>query len=660
VQLTRLRLSGFKSFSDPVEVRIEDGLTGVVGPNGCGKSNIVEALRWAMGESSAKGLRGGEMEDVIFNGSGSRPAFDVAEVRLGLLGAVEGLPELRGAEEVEVARRISRGQGSVYRINGREARARDVQLLFADAGSGARSPAIVGQGQIGFVVESKPQERRRLLEDAAGIGGLHGRRREAEAKLAATEANLRRVLDLLREQEARLAELERQDKQARRYREVSSELREVEQLYLLARHREAGAALRAAREGEQAAQAALDVAGTATARARRERGELAGRLPGLRDGLAELAARLATLVERRAQLAAALERAGAHRAALARQRDEVGADGPPPPRGTRRWRPRCCGWAGRPTRRRRSWRRRARACPRPRRPTRRRARRWPPRRRRHRDALARSAHAQAALGPARALVRALAEPPGGARRGARGWGGKDPPRPAPSPRPRSPRATAAVEERSRRLEAAEAALAGREAETAAAREAAGRAAAAAARAREDLAAAEARHRETQAAARHAAERRATLERSGARLAERERAHAARLTALGSARAALDIAALQAALDAAEAALREADARLDAASAGAGAAEAERAASAAAALEAGRALDALTAEVKVLESLAAEVPEGAVLSRLRIPEGMARALAARWATTFLATDDACDAPLRRRELGPLGEGRGGAA
>jgi chromosome segregation protein len=291
VQLTRLRLSGFKSFSDPVEVRIEDGLTGVVGPNGCGKSNIVEALRWAMGESSAKGLRGGEMEDVIFNGSGSRPAFDVAEVRLGLLGAVEGLPELRGAEEVEVARRISRGQGSVYRINGREARARDVQLLFADAGSGARSPAIVGQGQIGFVVESKPQERRRLLEDAAGIGGLHGRRREAEAKLAATEANLRRVLDLLREQEARLAELERQDKQARRYREVSSELREVEQLYLLARHREAGAALRAAREGEQAAQAALDVAGTAaTARLRRERGELAGRLPALRDGLADLAA----------------------------------------------------------------------------------------------------------------------------------------------------------------------------------------------------------------------------------------------------------------------------------------------------------------------------------------------------------------------------------
>ena len=209
MQLTRLRLSGFKSFSDPVEVRIEDGLTGVVGPNGCGKSNIVEALRWAMGESSAKGLRGGEMEDVIFNGSGSRPAFDVAEVRLGLTGPVEGLPDLRGALEVEVARRISRGQGSVYRINGREARARDVQLLFADAGSGARSPAIVGQGQISFVVESKPQERRRLLEDAAGIGGLHGRRREAEGKLAGTEANLRRVLDLLREQETRLVELER-------------------------------------------------------------------------------------------------------------------------------------------------------------------------------------------------------------------------------------------------------------------------------------------------------------------------------------------------------------------------------------------------------------------------------------------------------------------
>ena len=237
MEITRLRVSGFKSFSDPVELLLEAGLTGVVGPNGCGKSNIVEALRWAMGESSAKGLRGDEMDDVIFNGSATRPAHDVAEVRLKLRGQPKGLPGLEEADEIEVARKISRGVGSAYRINGREARARDVQLLFADAGAGARSPAIIGQGQIGFIVDSKATDRRRLLEDAAGIGGLQARRREAELRLEATQANLQRVLDLLATQEARLAELAKQSRQAQRYRKLAAELRGGEALLLLARHR---------------------------------------------------------------------------------------------------------------------------------------------------------------------------------------------------------------------------------------------------------------------------------------------------------------------------------------------------------------------------------------------------------------------------------------
>ncbi len=326
MRLSRLRLSGFKSFSDPAEIAIDAGLTGIVGPNGCGKSNIVEALRWAMGESSAKGLRGEEMEDVIFNGSGGRPAFDVAEVRLKLLGPVSSLPELADAAEVEIARRLTRGQGSVYRLNGREVRARDVQLLFADAGAGARSASMIGQGQIGFIVESKPQERRRLLEDAAGIGGLHARRRDAKSRLAATEANLLRVLDLLREQEARLAELERQDKQAERYRKVSAELRAAEALHLLARFREAEAAVATARAEDSAARAAVAEAAERAASLRNRRDRQAAALPPQRDEAAGLAARLAALRERRTQLAATAERVRTHHATLARQRAELEAD----------------------------------------------------------------------------------------------------------------------------------------------------------------------------------------------------------------------------------------------------------------------------------------------------------------------------------------------
>ncbi len=233
MKFTRLRLSGFKSFPDPTEVAIEEGLTGIVGPNGCGKSNIVEALRWVTGESSARGVRGSEMDDVIFNGSSLRPRFDFAEVTLTLEGPVEG--HVEAGAELRVSRRIGRGAGSVYRIAGREARARDVQLLFADAGSGARSAAFVNQGQVTAIVDARPDERRRLLEEAAGIGGLHARRREAELRLAATERNLALVVERLAEQERQLAVLARQQRQAERFRRLQGELRRLEKLRLLAR-----------------------------------------------------------------------------------------------------------------------------------------------------------------------------------------------------------------------------------------------------------------------------------------------------------------------------------------------------------------------------------------------------------------------------------------
>ncbi len=233
MKFIRLRLSGFKSFPDATDVAIDEGLTGIVGPNGCGKSNIVEALRWVMGESSARGVRGSEMDDVIFNGSSLRPRFDFAEVTLTLEGPIEG--HVEAGAELRISRRIGRGAGSVYRIAGREARARDVQLLFADAGSGARSAAFVNQGQVAAIVDAKPDERRRLLEEAAGVGGLHARRREAELRLAATERNLALLVERLAEQERRLAALARQQRQAERFRRLQSELRRLEKLRLLAR-----------------------------------------------------------------------------------------------------------------------------------------------------------------------------------------------------------------------------------------------------------------------------------------------------------------------------------------------------------------------------------------------------------------------------------------
>ncbi|MEQ1900915.1 MAG: chromosome segregation SMC family protein [Devosia sp.] len=229
MKFTRLKLHGFKSFSDLTELYLEPGLTGVVGPNGCGKSNLVEALRWVMGESSYKAMRASGMDDVIFSGSGNRPARNNAEVTLVLDNADRTAPaSLNNADVLEVTRRIEREEGSIYRVNGREVRARDVQLLFADASTGAHSPALVRQGQIGELIAAKPQQRRALLEEAAGISGLHSRRHEAELRLRAAEQNLERVDDVIAQVTTQLEQLKRQARMATRYRGLSGEIRKAE------------------------------------------------------------------------------------------------------------------------------------------------------------------------------------------------------------------------------------------------------------------------------------------------------------------------------------------------------------------------------------------------------------------------------------------------
>jgi chromosome segregation protein len=244
VRIRRLKLSGFKSFVEPTELRVEPGLTGVVGPNGCGKSNLLEAIRWVMGEGSPKSLRGDGMEDVIFAGTATRPARDFAEVTIH----VERDSDEGDGTEGEVTRRIERGAGSAYRIDGRDVRAKDVALLFADAATGAHSPALVSQGKIGAIIGSKPTERRLLLEEAAGISGLHARRKDAEQKLRAAEANLARLAELLGDQEQRAAALRRQARAAERYRQLTDKIRSVEARLVHARWVEADAAAEQARQ----------------------------------------------------------------------------------------------------------------------------------------------------------------------------------------------------------------------------------------------------------------------------------------------------------------------------------------------------------------------------------------------------------------------------
>lgn len=240
MRFTRLRLNGFKSFVDPTDLIIQDGLTGVVGPNGCGKSNLLEALRWVMGENRPTAMRGDGMEDVIFAGAATRGARNFAEVVLQLDNSERLAPAgFNDEDTLDITRRITRDAGSAYKLNGKDVRARDVQMLFADASTGAHSPALVRQGQISELINARPKARRRVLEEAAGISGLYQRRHEAELKLKGAETNLARVDDVLEQLAAQLANLARQSRQAQRYREIGADLRLAEGLLLWLRWRDA-------------------------------------------------------------------------------------------------------------------------------------------------------------------------------------------------------------------------------------------------------------------------------------------------------------------------------------------------------------------------------------------------------------------------------------
>jgi len=264
MRFTRLRLNGFKSFVDPTDLVIADGLTGVVGPNGCGKSNLLEALRWVMGENRPTAMRGGGMEDVIFAGAATRGARNFAEVSLHIDNAERLAPSgFNDADQLDIVRRITRDVGSAYKANTKDVRARDVQMLFADASTGAHSPALVRQGQISELINAKPKARRRILEEAAGISGLYQRRHEAELKLKGAETNLARVDDVLEQLASQLSSLARQARQAARYREIGEALRRSEGLLLYRRWKEADEAL-------AAAQAALTQRTTDTARAEQD------------------------------------------------------------------------------------------------------------------------------------------------------------------------------------------------------------------------------------------------------------------------------------------------------------------------------------------------------------------------------------------------------
>ncbi|MEL7445366.1 MAG: AAA family ATPase [Pseudomonadota bacterium] len=279
MQISRLKLSGFKSFVEPAELRIEPGLTGVVGPNGCGKSNLLEAIRWVMGENSPKSMRSGGMEDVIFAGTSARPERAFAEV---VLHATDD-----ENEELVVTRRIERGAGSAYRVNGNDVRAKDVALTFADAATGAHSPALVSQGKIAQVIAAKPTERRQMLEEAAGIAGLHVRRKDAESKLRSTEKNLERLEDLMAGLDSQISSLRRQAKQAERYKKLTDQIQISEARLLYARWRDAARAAKEAREAALGADSKVEAAKQAVDEAQKAQAAAAAELAEARDELAD-------------------------------------------------------------------------------------------------------------------------------------------------------------------------------------------------------------------------------------------------------------------------------------------------------------------------------------------------------------------------------------
>ena len=235
MKFTKLKITGFKSFVDTTELDIKEGLTGLVGPNGCGKSNIVEAMKWNMGEAGPSRLRAGEMNDLIFAGTKGRASRNSAEVILTIENNSNSLKLYENNNEIEVSRKIEKDEGSTYTINNKEVRQRDVQILFADLAIGSRSNAIVDQGQVGQIINSKPQERRKILEEAAGISGIHARKHETELKLKSTETNLDKLEEIIYNDQLRLKELSRQTKQAKRYKDISENIRRMEAIILYQR-----------------------------------------------------------------------------------------------------------------------------------------------------------------------------------------------------------------------------------------------------------------------------------------------------------------------------------------------------------------------------------------------------------------------------------------
>ncbi|TMJ86843.1 MAG: chromosome segregation protein SMC [Alphaproteobacteria bacterium] len=327
MKFTRLRLLGFKSFVEPTDFLIEPGLTGVVGPNGCGKSNLVEALRWVMGETSHKSLRAADMDDVIFSGTNNRPGRNNAEVAIQLDNSARKAPaQFNEHDTLDISRRIERDAGSTYRINGREVRARDVHILFADASTGSRSPSMVHQGRIGEIIQAKPEQRRRVLEEAAGISGLHARRHEAELRLRAAEQNLARLEDVINQLAGQIDALKRQARQAIRYRAVAEQVRKAEATLLHLRWLAANAELA---EAEHAKDASVRIVAERTgeqADASKRQALAAAALPALREAEARAAAALQRLTMAREALDHEQARAAERVAELDRRLVQFGED----------------------------------------------------------------------------------------------------------------------------------------------------------------------------------------------------------------------------------------------------------------------------------------------------------------------------------------------
>jgi len=330
VKFTNVRLIGFKSFVEPTDFEVRDGLTGIVGPNGCGKSNLLEALRWVMGATSAKALRGDGMDAVIFSGTSMRPSRNWAEVILSLDNSDRSAPsEWNDTDSLEISRRIIRkdeGTQSIYRINGKEVRAKDVQLFFADASTGANSPALVRQGQISELINAKPQNRRRLLEEAAGVTGLHSRRHEAELRLRAAEQNLERLDDVIGELETQKAALARQARQATRYRNVSGDIRRTEAMLSYLRWREATLAQEKAAEGLSDIAGLIEETAQAAAAATTAQTNAHDALDPLRQTEAEAAAALHRLTVAREGLDEEAQRAAAELARLNGEIERLSGD----------------------------------------------------------------------------------------------------------------------------------------------------------------------------------------------------------------------------------------------------------------------------------------------------------------------------------------------